>query len=275
MTAREPSSDALSGVSETALVTLNARAREARRPDPLIDDPMAIALVDSIDFDFTKFGRTRQDIALRARLFDTQTRSYLDQHPAATVVALAEGLQTSFWRLDAAIPDGQFRWLTVDLPQIVDIRTRLLPPSPRVSVLAQSVLDYSWMESVDPSGGVFVTAEGLLMYLQPEQALGLIAQCAKRFPGGRMLFDVPSPLVAKMGRHGARISRRYKGPPMPFRLSVAQVADLVNTMPGVRAVRDLQLPPGRGRLFSATMSITYRKPVLAPLRPCMALLEFG
>lgn len=133
MTAREPSSDvvALSGVSETALVTLNARAREARCPDPLIDDPMAIALVDSIDFDFTKFGRTRQDIALRARLFDSQTRSYLDQHPAATVVALAEGVQTSFWRLDAAIPDGQFRWLTVDLPQVVEIRTRLLPPSPR------------------------------------------------------------------------------------------------------------------------------------------------
>jgi O-methyltransferase involved in polyketide biosynthesis len=131
------------------------------------------------------------------------------------------------------------------------------------------------MESVDPSGGVFVTAEGLLMYLQPEQALGLIAQCAKRFPGGRMLFDVPSPLVATMGRQRARISRRYKGPPMPFRLSVAQVADLVNTMPGVRTVRDLQLPPGRSRLFSANMSIICRKPVLAPLLPCMALLEIG
>ena len=50
------------------------------------------------------------------------------------------------------------------------------------------------MESVDPSGGVFITAEGLLMYLQPEQALGLIAQCAKRFPGGQMLFDLPRPL---------------------------------------------------------------------------------
>jgi O-methyltransferase involved in polyketide biosynthesis len=58
----------LSGVSETALLTLNARAREARRDDPVIDDPMAIALVDSIDFDFTKFGRTGQNMALRACL---------------------------------------------------------------------------------------------------------------------------------------------------------------------------------------------------------------
>src|SRR5690348_1852202 len=101
----------LTGVSETALLTLKGRAAEARRRDPVIDDPMAVALADAIDFDFAKFGPTRQGFALRARAFDIQVRSYLEQHPTATVVALAEGLQTSFWRLDAAISDAQFRWL--------------------------------------------------------------------------------------------------------------------------------------------------------------------
>ena len=69
MSATQPPKEkvTLSGVSETALLTLNARAREARRPDSVIDDPMAIALVDSIDFDFAKFGPTGQDIALRAK----------------------------------------------------------------------------------------------------------------------------------------------------------------------------------------------------------------
>src|ERR1700741_1109481 len=121
----------LSGISETALLTLNARTHEARRPNPIINDPMAVALVDSIDYDFTKFRGVRQYIALRARAFDTATHAYLKQHPAATVVALAEGLQTSFWRIDT--PDSQFRWLTVDLPPIIDVRTRLPPPSPRTS----------------------------------------------------------------------------------------------------------------------------------------------
>jgi O-methyltransferase involved in polyketide biosynthesis len=80
---------ALVGISETALLTLNARAAEARRPDAIIDDPMAITLAESIDFDFAKFGRTRQDFALRALTFDIHTRRYLNDHPAATVVALA------------------------------------------------------------------------------------------------------------------------------------------------------------------------------------------
>jgi O-methyltransferase involved in polyketide biosynthesis len=61
--------------------------------------------------------------------------------------------------------------LPVDLPPIADLRSRLLPPSPRLSVCAQSALDYSWTKRVDPIGGVFITAEGLLMYLEPEQAL--------------------------------------------------------------------------------------------------------
>lgn len=122
MSAHKPAKQrvALTGVSETALLTLNARAAEARRRDAIIDDPMAVALVESIDFDFAKFGPTGQGFALRARAFDMAAQHYLDQHPAATVVALAEGLQTSFWRLDVAIPGGQFRWLTVDLPPIVD-----------------------------------------------------------------------------------------------------------------------------------------------------------
>ena len=62
---------------------------------------------------------------------------------------------------------------------------------------------------------------------------------------------------------------------MPFSLSVAQAADLVNTVPGIRAVRDLQLPPGRGQLFNAAVSSIYRNRIFDPLRPCLTLLEFG
>jgi O-methyltransferase involved in polyketide biosynthesis len=267
----------LSGVSETALLTLNSRAREARRGDSVIDDPTAVALVDSIDFNFAKFGPGHhQGIALRALAFDTATTAYLDQHPSATVVALAEGFQTSFWRLDAAIPGGRFRWLTVDLAPIVDVRDRLLPSSPRVSVRAQSALDYSWMDSVDDSNGVFITAEGLLMYLQPEQALELIAQCAKRFPGAQMLFDLTPAWLSKLSQCTARWpGARYRIPPMPFNLSPAQAADLVNTVPGINRVTDLQMPAGRGLPFQAAISRLFRTPVFDPMRPCLSLLEFG
>lgn len=265
----------LTGVSETALMTLNSRAREARRRDALIDDPMAIRLADAIDFDFAKFGHTRQDMALRARAYDTHTRAYLDRHPSATVVALAEGLQTSFWRLDATIPDATFGWLTVDLPPVVDLRSRLLPPSPRITMRAQSALDYTWMDHVEPDDGVFITAEGLLMYLQPEQALDLIAECARRFPGAQLLFDLAPAWISALTRRGSlRTSRRYRIPAMPFSATASELAARLTPMPGVSAVHDLRLPPGRGPVFNTVLGLSYRLPLLDWLRGALTLVEF-
>jgi len=267
----------LTGVSETALMTLVVRANEARRPDSLIDDPMAIHLVDSLDVDFAKFGYTRrQDMALRAKLFDKHTRRYLRDHPEATVVALAEGLQTSFYRLDTGGDAGHdFGWLSVDLPPMIELRRRLLPDSDRIQLCAQSALDFSWMDRVDPQHGVFITAEGLLMYLQPQEAMSLITACAKRFPGGQMMFDLAPSGFAALTRRGMRTSLRYRVPPMPFSLTVAQAAGLIDTVPGVRAVHDLPAEPARGRLLNAVLWTWQRVSLLDPFRPLTILLEFG
>lgn len=264
----------LTGVSETALMTLLVRASEARRPDSIIDDPMAIHLVDSIDFDFAKFGFIRrQDMALRALVFDKYTGRYLADHPRATVVALAEGLQTSFYRLNGA--GSEFRWLTVDLPPMIELRRKLLPASDRIQLCAQSALDFSWMDQVDTEHGVFITAEGLLMYLQPDEAMALITECAARFPGGQMMFDLPPSGFAALSRRGMRTSTRYRVPPMPFSLSVADAANLVNTVPGVRAVHDLPAERVRGTVLNALLWTVQRFPLLDPVRPLVTLLEFG
>jgi len=266
----------LTGVSETALLTLRVRANEARRPDSIIDDPVAIELVDSIDYDFAKFGFSRrQDMAARALAYDRNTRRYLVDHPKATVVALAEGLQTSFYRLDAAGVGDQFHWLTVDLPPMIELRRKLLPASERVRMCAQSALDFSWMDQVETEHGVFVTAEGLLMYLQPDEALGLIAACAARFPGGQMMFDLPPALFSSWAGRGMRTSLRYRVPPMPFSLSVSEAANLVDTVPGIRAVHDLPMVPARGKVLNGLMWTLQRIPLLDSVRPVYTLLEFG
>ncbi|MCV7192046.1 class I SAM-dependent methyltransferase [Mycolicibacterium brumae] len=265
----------LTGVSETALLTLHSRAREAQRPDTILSDPVAVDLLASIDYDFTRFGNPRQDMAIRSKTFDRQTREYLQDFPKATVVALAEGLQTSFWRLDTAIDDPQFRWLTVDLPPIVELRRALLPASDRVELCAQSALDYSWMDRVDTDNGAFVTAEGLLMYLQPEQSMALITECAKRFRGGRLMFDLaPRWFTGLANRGWLRPTRRYTLPGMPFTLSPAEVARLVD-VPGVRVVREIPAELGRGLFGGFAGALSRSHSILDPVRPLTVLLEFA
>lgn len=53
-----------------------------------------------------------------------------------------------------------------------------------------SVLDPAWMDAVDPSAGVFIVTQGLLMYLEPETVRQLLCGIAVRFPGAEMVFDV-------------------------------------------------------------------------------------
>jgi len=270
-------SPALTGVSETALLTLGGRAHQAARPDAIISDPLAVELVRALatDVDFDKFGRRGQEMALRSLAVDGCARSYLQAHPEATVVALAEGLQTTFWRLDAALPDSRFRWVSIDLPPVIALRERLLPASPRITNMAVSALDYSWMDRIDTSNGVFLTAEGLLMYLQPDAAMDLIAHCAKRFPGGQMFFDLPPVLVKKLAPNGMRSSKQYRVPPMPFSLSARQLADLAHTVPGIRAVHDIPIPRGRGLFFGTVFPAFWRWRPVRNIRGAYTLLEFG
>jgi O-methyltransferase involved in polyketide biosynthesis len=194
--------ETLDGVSATTLWTLRNRATEAKRPDGVISDPWAIRLFESISHAYSKFGRHSQTHALRALAFDNAARNYLRMHPKASVVALAEGLQTSFWRLDRAGVADQLTWYSLDLPPVTALRHKLLPRDPRVVELAQSALDRSWMERISTAHGAFITAEGLLMYLTRADALGLIADCAARFAGGRMVFDTIPRWVSRRSLKG-------------------------------------------------------------------------
>lgn len=93
---------------ETLLWNLYHRAVEARRPGAVLHDPRAVELVDAIDYPFeARFGAgaRAQWQALRARCFDDAVRRFLRDHPDGSVVALGEGLETQFWRVD----DGRVR----------------------------------------------------------------------------------------------------------------------------------------------------------------------
>jgi len=266
------SGDTLEGVSATTLWTLHFRGTEAKRSDGVIRDPWAVTLCDSISYDYLKFGKPNQSHALRAAAFDREMQEYLRSHPKASVVALAEGLQTSFWRLETEGYADELTWYSIDLPPVMALRAQLLPHDDRIVPLGQSALDHSWMDRVDQSNGVFITAEGLLMYLNPDNALGLIRECAARFPGGRMMFDNIPPFFSRKTLKGVKLSDRYTTPPMPFAMTPEQGMALADSISGVRSAHDIKYPPGRGVYKVFGWPLFNRG--LSRYRPSITLLEF-
>jgi len=184
---------------------------------------------------------------------------FLTGNPAGTVVALGEGLETQFWRVD----NGRARWLTVDLPEVVELRDRLLPRESRVRALAGSALDESWADEVDTAAGVLVTAQGLLMYFAPDDARGLLSTCAERFRGGGLVFDVvPRWLVERSRRGQLKTESGYEPPPWHWGFDGEEEKRL-RALPNVAELRALRLPRGRGVVHGALLPAAARVPACA------------
>ncbi len=262
----------LTDVPETALWTLRNRAEEALRPDSEFTDDEAVRIYTSLSGeDFERFGTPSQSHPLRALAFDTVIRGFLAGHPRGPVVALGEGLQTSYWRLGR--PDVD--WFSVDLPEMIAVQQRLLPAEPAITRIGASALDRSWLEQV-PQGPAMISAEGLFMYLPRQDVRALIADLAAHFPGGRLIYDSIPAWFSKGTMAGkVRMSDRYTAPPMPTSQRVSEAARLPQQIPGVVAVRDVLPPPGRGNWRNPVLRSAYNLPVLRDHRPSITLLDFA
>jgi O-methyltransferase involved in polyketide biosynthesis len=255
------------GVAETLLWTLYHHAEEARRPDTVLPDPIAVEVVDAIRFPFAeRFGEATparaQWQALRAKTFDRVTRAFLAANPGATVAALGEGLETQVFRVD----DGRVRWTSVDLPEVIALRRRFLPEAPRAKLVESSVADPAWLDAVDASGPVLVTAQGLLMYLAPDEVHALLTAVAARIPRGAAVFDAVSRRLSERsmrGRVGAPGS--YQPPPWTWGIDRRE-RRAVAAVPNLSGLRRAPLARGRGLAFGVAVPLLGRVP---PLRDAL------
>ena len=236
--AREPVPVGLSGVSATLLSNLARRARAARARRPLLEDPLAVEAVERLDYDFTDVSsRGASWHALRVATFDSAVRRFLKRSPDGTVVALGEGLETQFWRVD----NGRMRWLTVDLAPVLDLRRRVLPEESRRLSHSGSALDLRWVDDVEPGASVLVTAQGLLPYFEREQVHALIAAMAERLPRASFVFDVVPEKMLELVRKTSGRERDQAVELWTWLFSPDERATIAE-LPGIARLRDLSPP---------------------------------
>ena len=178
----------LGAVQETLFIPLAARARETQRKHPVLRDPKALELAQSIDYDAAKYGRGAGGFVtvLRTAIIDFWVRSFLAAHPAGTVAEIGTGLNTRFERVD----NGQVQWFDLDLPDTIDLRRNFFADTERRRMLAASFLDEDWLPAVAQSRGpYFFVADGVLVYLPEDQVRAALARIAGRFPGALLALD--------------------------------------------------------------------------------------
>ena len=92
---------ALTGVPETMLQTIYARAKESRGRGA-IRDPKAEEIIGKLDYDFSladKDTAMHSGVIARTIVLDRLTTAWLAAHPGAVVVNIACGLDTRCCRM--------------------------------------------------------------------------------------------------------------------------------------------------------------------------------
>lgn len=190
----------LSGAMETLLITLYGRALDTRRPDPILDDQMALYVVNRIDYDFRRIkinSAIAASVAARAKFLDGWTQAYLEANPAATVLHLAAGLDSRCWRVR---PGPDVRWFDVDQPEVIELRRQLYPERSNYRLVASSVTADGWLDSLPPDPPVLVLAEGLSMYLTREEGHELFRRITDHFASGELAFDSHNSTAIRLQR---------------------------------------------------------------------------
>ncbi|MBB5956591.1 O-methyltransferase involved in polyketide biosynthesis [Saccharothrix tamanrassetensis] len=241
----------LTGAPETMLATLYGRALDSRAPRSFLHDVAAAEAVSRIDYDFRKTGVTASSaagVAMRAKQLDDWTAAFVASHPAVTVLHLACGLDTRVQRLT---PGGDVRWVDVDYPEVIALRSRLLPlPGGDYRMVGSSVTDEGWLQDVPADRPTVAVFEGLTMYLREDEVRGLVRRIVRRFSGGELLFDV-------YGSFGIRLQKlvpavRNAGATLHWGLDDPRAIEPWGVT-CVESVRSLELPavkemPASGRI---------------------------
>ena len=134
----------LSGVPETMLQTVYARAKESSGRGA-IHDAKAEELIEKLDYDFTladKDTAMRSGVIARTIVLDRLTTVWLTAHPDSVVVNIACGLDTRCYRMK-----GYAHWYNLDLPETMAVRAKLLPESGWISQVAMSAMD-NWGDEI-------------------------------------------------------------------------------------------------------------------------------
>ena len=192
-------------IQETLVIPLYARALCTRRFPQLFSDPLSVELLERLDYDFSALEQTSgglmqtfgaMEAAMRQSDLAWEVRDYLRDHPRAAVVNLGCGLDQTGRSCD----NGQCRLYNIDLPDVMAVREALLPAGEREKNLAADLNDLSWFDAIDtpPADGAVFFAAGVFYYFRTEQVQALCAAMARRFPGGRLVFDAAGPTAVKL-----------------------------------------------------------------------------
>ncbi len=254
----------LSGVPETMLQTVYARAKESSGRGA-IHDAKAEELIEKLDYDFSladKDTAMRSGVIARTVVLDRLTKAWLGTHPGGVVVNIACGLDTRCYRMT-----GYAHWYNLDLPETMTVREKLLPESGAISQTAMSAMDDWGGEISEQNAPVLIIIEGLTMYLSESDVQQIFAVISNRFSKATVFVETMNPMVVKRFKE-----RSIEGSHAKFTWGIKNGKALAELLPDFRFVEEHSLTEGMAA-FAPVYKLLDRLPAVRNISNKIVVVE--
>ena len=223
----------LNGTAETMLQSFYARAEYSQRKKHKFYDAKAVELVNRIDYDFSTASKDQtmsSGVIARTLVLDELVEDFIGRNPTATIVNIACGLDTRFYRVD----NGIITWYNLDLPDVIKLRDQIFLESGRVSSIGASALDPNWFKEVKNRKNVLFIIEGLSMYLTAEENAKILSIIRKNFDTATVIMEC----IAKMWVKRERVEKSIQQTGARFVFGADSFDDIKNIAQGFHKIKD-------------------------------------
>ena len=235
----------LNGAAETMLQSFYARAQYSKSKRHKFYDAKAVELLEKIDYDFTAATNDSlmsYGVIARTIVFDELVKEFIDENPTCTVINIACGLDTRFYRMD----NGKITWYNLDLPETVKVRNQIFAES----------------------GNTLFIIEGLSMYLTREDNAQMLRIIRENFDNAYVLMECLSKRwVAK-----ENVEKSIQKTGAKFIFGADSFDDIKDIAEGFRKVKDDDITRGMSAIFPV-LKLINRLPVAHKLSQKILIFE--
>lgn len=234
----------LNGAAETMLQSFYARAQYSKSKKHKFYDAKAVELVERIDYDFSSAEKDTTmgtGVIARTIVFDELVKDFIDKNPDCTVVNIACGLDTRFYRMD----NGMITWYNLDLPQTIAVRDQIYNETGRVSTIGISATDPAWAERITVRGKMLFIIEGLSMYLTAEENKKMLSIIHDNFDNATVLMEC----LAKKWVNKEKVEESIQKTGAKFVFGADSFDDIKDIAKGFRKVKDDNIIRGMTTIY--------------------------
>jgi len=242
----------LNGSAETMLQSFYARAQYSKSKGHKFYDAKAVELVEKIDYDFdaaAKDSTMSSGVIARTLVFDEMVKAFIDENPDCTVVNIACGLDTRFYRMD----NGKITWYNVDLPETIEVRNQIYGESGRVSAIGISATDPAWAKEIKVRGKMLFIIEGLSMYLTREENAQMLSIIRDNFDNAYVLMEC----LAKRWVSKESIEKSIQNTGAKFVFGADSFDDIKDIAIGFHKVKDDDIVRGMTAMFPIMKAVAW------------------